>query len=237
MSRIFILLITLCAASVTWAQNKIILNTHEQAPLTYLNEENVLAGTAVKPVTYALNKMGWSYEFQVMPWTRAQRMVEIGQVDGFFAGSKNPERDSYAVNSAPIAFQVINWYLLRTNPLDPNSKDFKQKATVGGYLGANMLKWLKANDYNVKGEPPDADKLFLMLNTGRFDACLANEYNYKNFIIKHKELENRFRWVLQQKNELYVYFSKSFIAKNPNFLAEFNKHVSASQRGQSPLKN
>lgn len=221
----FILLVVCCMASTVWAQNKIVLNTHDQAPLSYPDEKGELTGTAVLPVLYALNRMGWQHEFSVLPWIRAQQLVQQGRADGFFAASSNAERDTYAVRSAPIAYQVSNWYLLKENPLNPDSPEFKARARVGSYQGANMLKWLKDNAYNVTGEPPEPDKLFLMLISARFDACLANDYNYANFIRRNPVFQGSFRSVMHQSTALHVYFSKSFLEKHPGFLAEFNRHV------------
>jgi polar amino acid transport system substrate-binding protein len=223
--RLLNLLAILLVTSNAWAKNKIILNTHEQPPLSFLDESMSPDGTAIKPLIYSLRKMGWDYEIRFFPWARAQWLIKNNDGDGFFAASQNPERDNEAVRSAAITSQTRNWYLLKKNMLDPNAPDFKHKATVGSYLGANMLKWLKSQNYHVTGEPPHPDQLFLMLKNGRFDACLANDYNYNNFIKKNPDMEGVFRSVLQQSEPLFIYFSKKFIEKNPDFLTTFNRHL------------
>jgi len=231
MKNLFLVFMLLSSA-IVFAEKRIVLLTHDQAPLTYLDKENKLDGIATKPVIHALEKMGWSYEFLVVPWARAQKMVETGIHDGFFAATQNSARDGFAVKSLPISDQTVNWYLLENNILDPSSPDFKRVARVGGYVGSNMLLWLEENKFNLAGRPVDPNNLFDMLLAGRLDACLANDYNFDNYLKKNPYAANDFRSVLQQKNPLYVYFSKKFIETYPEFLAEFNRQISGYKAGK-----
>ena len=225
MRIVFAVILFLFCSMDSFSRNKVILTTHSQPPLTYLNENGVLDGVAVKPVVYALKRMGWGYEFRILPWARAQVLAKSGEADGFFAASKNSERDEFAAASEPVTTQRWNWYLLKESTFDPRSPDFKEKAKVGGYIGSNMLKWLKDNNFNIAGEPVVPDQLFFMLDVKRFDACLANSYNYDNFIKNNKQYKDKFKFFTEQSNSLYVYFSKKFIQKNPEFLPQFNRYV------------
>jgi len=220
-----IVLIILAFITPLYAQQTITLTTHIQPPLTWLTPEGEPTGDAMKPVLYALNKMNIHAEIRFEPWTRAQLMVKNGEAAGFFAGSRNADRDAYAVRSAPIADQTINWYLLKETLLDPSDTGFKARATVGGYTGAAMLQWLQDNGYNVTGKPNHPDQLFLMLINKRFDACLANTNNYNNFLAAYPQYTDRIRVVEQTRNDLFVYFSPRYIEQNPDFLTEFNSHI------------
>lgn len=215
-----------------YSQNVIRLNTHIQAPLTFIGEYDQLEGTAMQPVLHALKEMGWQAEISFLPWVRAQLMVENNEADGFFAASRNADRDGYAVRSLPIATQTINWYLTVDSRFDPAAVDFPKQARFGGYLGANMLTWLLDNGYNVSAQPAHPDQLFLMLLYGRIDACLANNNNYENFIIAYPQYEGLFRIVNQSSNELYIYFSRKFIAQNPDFLEIFNRNAARYRQRQ-----
>ncbi len=224
MKAIAVLLVTLTISSIH-GQEIIRLNTHIQAPLTYLDGNDQPEGTAMRPVLRALREMGWEVEINFLPWARAQLLVKDGQSDGFFAASRNTERDNYAVRSGTIATQTINWYLLSDSEFDPHAGDFRQNARIGGYIGANMLAWLLENGYNVTGQPSHPDQLFLMLLFDRLDACLANNNNFENFLEAYPQYRGRFRVVNQTSNELYIYFSRNFISKNPGFLETFNKSI------------
>ncbi len=65
--------------------------------------------------------------------------------------------------SAIIAEQKWNWYLLKDNSLDPRDKDFKKQAEVAGFHGANVLRWLESNEYNIVATPQDTEGLVAML--------------------------------------------------------------------------
>ncbi|MBU0935104.1 MAG: transporter substrate-binding domain-containing protein [Spirochaetes bacterium] len=215
-----------------YGQNLIRLNTHIQAPLTFLGEYDQPEGTAMQPVLHALKEMGWQAKISFLPWARAQLMVENNEADGFFAASRNADRDRYAVRSLPIATQTINWYLPADSRFDPAASDFPKQARFGGYIGANMLSWLLDNGYNVSAQPTHPDQLFLMLLYGRIDACLANNNNYENFISAYPQYEGLFRIVNQSSNELYIYFSHNFIDQNPDFLDTFNRNIARYRQGQ-----
>jgi len=219
----FFVLMILVLGALAYGQQRVIrLNTHHQAPLTYIDSAGVLSGEAMQPVLYALQEMDWKVELNFLLWARAQQQVKDGVVDGFFAAAGNAEREKFAVRSASIATQTINWYLLADSTVDPNAADFRSTARVGGYTGANMLVWLLDNGYNVTGQPAHPDQLFMMLLYDRFDACLANNNNFDNFIAANPQYIGKFRAVKQSVNELYVYFSHGFIDKNPGFLDAFN---------------
>lgn len=203
---------------------KIILTSQDLAPLGFYDEKGKYDGVAVRVVRYALDKMNVEYEINVYPWARAQMMVQHGDADGYFAGSKNAERESYAVMSAIIADQKWVWYQLKDNALNPKEASFKEKATVGSYIGANMLDWLVENKYNVTVKPKDTEMLFKMLLAKRVDAILANNLVAEE-IIQRDKLEGQIRLTVEKEQPLGVYFSKKFIEKNPGFLEKFNGNV------------
>ncbi len=218
---LFSLLFTISSVA---AERHIILTSQDLSPLGCYDKNGTYDGIAVRVVRHALEKMDVAYEILVYPWARAQVEVKAGRADAFFAGSKNAERESYAVMSAIIADQKWVWYQLMENPRNPADPDFKEKAAVGSYVGANMLDWLKQNNYNVKAEPGDTEALFKMLLLKRVDAILANNYVAEE-IIAQKNLAGRLKSTVQQEQPLGVYFSKTFLAKNPGFLEEFNAGV------------
>ena len=225
-SKLFLgLVLAVLGPVFLYPEPRIQLATHDQAPLSYLDDRGVPVGSAVRPVEWALEAMGWKYDIQVVPWNRAQSMVKNGTCDGFFAASQSEDRDLYASASEPIGYQTTNWYLLKGNRLDPRTPDFKEKASVAGYQGSNMLSWLRTQGYKVSGTPPDPDQLFTMLALGRFDACLANEYNLHDFLAKNRSSKDLFRAVVKDSTPLYVYLSKKFLAAHPRFLAQFNKYL------------
>lgn len=205
------------------------LTTHDLPPYGYF-ENGQLTGTAVHVVSCVMDRVKRPFQIDVLPWKRAQALVQVGQADGFFAASRNPQRDGYARISITIAEQNWTWFLLKENPHDPDKPDFQDKAVVSSFLGANMQKWLRENGYNLDHSPPSDSRLLLrMLLGGRLDAALAND-QVMHALVKKRGVGERIREVLNRSKPLGIYFSKAFLAVNPGFLARFNAEVSDCRR-------
>jgi polar amino acid transport system substrate-binding protein len=200
------------------------LATHNLPPYGSYQHDGTFKGIAFDKVACALNLMKVELNLLVRPWSRAQLEVKKGLVDGFFAGSKNDEREGYAVSSVQVADQKWQWYLLKDSKWDVTSTEFKTHAKVSSFLGANMEKWLKANDYNVTAVPTDTEGLAAMMLIGRVDAALANNYVMDQVLEKMEAEQKVQRYVLKSK-PLHVYFAKSFIKENSEFLSVFNSSI------------
>ena len=196
--------------SVSAQIKQVTLATQNLCPYGCYDENKNFDGCAVQVVKYALNKMNVGLKLVVAPWIRAQLMVNEGKADGFFAASQSEERDQNGVQSALIAEQRWNWYMLRENPKDPRTDDFKEKANVASFRGTNMLKWLRANKYSVIASPPTSEQLLYMLMIKRFDAMLANDMVMTDKIAK-QNLQGRFKVVPLLSKPLGVYFSNKFL--------------------------
>ncbi len=203
------------------------LTTHELPPYSYRDTaQQRLSGIAVEVVDCVMRRMGQPYDVQVLPWARAQKLVQQGDADGFFAASRNSERDSYAEQTATIAPQQWRWYLLSSNAADPLSPEFRATALVGSFVGANMLDWLRERGYRAVATPPTTAGLLKMLRAGRVDAILANNLVMER-LIREQGLDGQLRSVLQEDRPLGVYFSKAFLAGRPGFLERFNAQLGA----------
>lgn len=218
------LLCTIFISFNLFAYEKIVLTTHNLNPYGFYQKDGSFNGIAVKPIRYAFDKMKLDYEIKVLPWQRAQAMVQNNIAHGFFAASQNKHRDSYAILSETIADQKWNWYWIKGQKIDPFSKEFKKYTAVASFNGANMQKWLIKNNYNVTITPEDTNHAITLMLAKRFDALLANNH-VMNKIIKQRNLENQFNVRTQKDKPLGVYFSKSFLKKRPGFLRDFNKYI------------
>jgi polar amino acid transport system substrate-binding protein len=212
------------------AQEKVILTTHNLYPYgSYPDNvkahkivaDETFTGVAVDRVRCVFEKMGVPVEIQVYPWERAQRHVTMGLADGFFAASQKDTRDQCCVMTLEIADQRWNWYLLKDNPLNPMDDSFKDTASVGGFLGANMLTWMQENDYRVEAKPKDTEGLLKMLLENRVDAVMANNFVMDALLEKYGAAD-KVKVYLNQNKPLYVYVSKKFISSRPGFIERFN---------------
>lgn len=226
MFRFILAMSCMFLAASAAAAGTVRLATHDLPPYgSYQrNGTQKFSGLAVDVVDCIMKRISRPYQLLVVPWARAQRLVQTGEADGFFAASQNLERDAYAVRSQPIAPQEWRWYLLASNMADPLSAEFRQTSSVGSFVGANMLDWLRQNGYKVEASPPTTERLLQMLQLGRVDAILANNLVMDKLLREHK-LETAVRSVLQESKPLSVYFSKPFLAGSPGFLEAFNAQV------------
>ena len=224
-ARLILLFFCLSFFGVAAAEQVVRLSTHDLPPYgSFTATEKRFEGIAVSVVDCAMRRAGRSYELMVLPWARAQRTVENGEADGFFAASKNAQRDGYAVMSAIIADQEWRWYLRSDNPADPTSSSFTQQARVGSFIGGNMLDWLDSKGYKVVASPVNTEQLLMMLMARRIDAILANNLVMSELIEK-QSLRGQLRSIHQESKPLGVYFSNRFLHKNPDFLLKFNQAV------------
>lgn len=221
--RLFITLSTFMFAQLSFANTpqKITLATHDLAPYGSYQVDDSFKGVAVDRIYCALDEMGVELNLRVVPWKRAQHEVKKNLIDGFFAGSQNDERDSYAEKSIELADQKWQWYILKDANWDVSSDHFKQTAKVSSFLGANMQKWLVENEFNINSSPKDTVDLAELLIKGRIDAALANNY-VMDAVLEQRNLTDKVDRYLLKSKPLYVYFNKAFSENNPNFLRNFN---------------
>lgn len=211
-----LLLLPPCALAGT-----VTLATHELPPYGYHVSANTFTGYAVERVRFAVGRCGLELHLVVVPWARAQALAVNDFVDGFFAASLNDERKRLYMASDVLAPQRWTWFLPQDSPLDPTSADFKTRARVGSFIGANMLKYLEENGYHVAGTPKDTEALFHMLLAGRLDAFLANDMVAEK-IIEDQGLAGKIRSHTLKSEALHALFTPRFIRDHPGFLECFN---------------
>ncbi len=211
----------------TSASEKLLLLTDHRPPFEYM-ENGKLKGVAAENVIKALDAMQWPYEIKTVPWKRAQKSVEDGKAHGFFAASKNKKRDSYATLSAIVADQYWNWYVLKSNSLNPENPSFKKKARVGSWDSSNSLKWLKREGYNITASPKLTSQLVRMLKKDRLDAMFGSNFAIEKDLEELKIME-KIKIFKGLHKPMGVYFSNAFLKRNPTFLELFNKQISQNQ--------
>ena len=205
-----------------------VLTTHDLVPYSYYDHSGMLTGSAVEVVRCVFGKLERPLDIRVVPWKRAQRLVQDHVADGFFAASQNDKRDRYATMSAIIAEQKWVWYHLKRKKIDPNAENFKSTYRVSSFLGANMHKFLEENDYNVyRNAPPVNSELLLrMLLSERIDVALAND-QVMNELVSTFNVGHQLESTALRNKPLGVYFSKRFLLGNKKFLNSFNSHVAS----------
>lgn len=218
--------LALAAVPAATAADAVRMTTQEWSPYQVL-ENGTLGGHAVAAVQCVMESIDTPYTIDVLPWARAQLLVEEGQADAFFAASASAKRDAYATLSDSIAPQVWRWYHLKDNAVDIGNKE---NLAVGVQLGSNMASWLDSNDYKAVTKLPQSGDLIRVLKAGRVEAVLSNELAFEDDLAAVGESLDQFSSVEHSNRPLAVYFSNTFLAANPGFLDKFNAAVPSCAR-------
>lgn len=229
MARYLILFVVLFS-SLSIAKESIVLATHNLPPYgSYAADMQVekianeqFKGIAVDRVRCAFAKLDVDLTILVVPWARAQRLAESAKVDGFFAGSQNDYRDSYALRSDIIAEQKWQWYWLKSNPQDIN--DLKDGPRIGAFYGSNMSKWLEDNRYPIFIRPNTTEQLVLMLKKRRIDIFIANNLVANELLTEMGMMEDVDTAVVKNK-PLYLYMTKRNLTNKPKLVENFNQQL------------
>lgn len=234
----FLMLLAVFVAPLSYAKLNVVLATHNLPPYgsypegmtgeTIANEH--FTGIAVNRVRCAFAKMGAELTILVVPWARAQRMSEGAEVDGFFAGSQNAYRDSYAVRTEVIAEQKWQWYWLKSNP--QNLDELKNGPRIGAFIGSNMSRWLEDHGYPIFNRPNTTEQLVLLLKKRRIDIFIANNLVTDKLLAEMNMREDVDTAVVKNK-PLYLYLTKRNLSDKPNLVADFNHQLQACYREES----
>ncbi len=220
------------------AQDKpVVLATHNLSPLgSYQDQAKVkviadetFTGIAVDRIRCAFTEMKQPLRILVVPWQRAQSQAETGDVDGFFAGSQNAHRDSYARMTDIIAAQKWKWYWLKSNPQEVDSDVFKQSARIAAFQGSNMSRWLKSQGYPIYSSPRTSEQLLLQLKADRVDVVMANDRVMAS-LLDEFDMHNEVESLVAKDKPLGVYFTKRFLGERPDILAKFNQALANCYR-------
>jgi len=217
-------------ASSAQAVERLKLATQLWPPYQTL-EDGRIGGIAVERVQCALRRMRQPYELRMMPWDKAQLLVETNQMHGFFAGSTNSVRARYSEASIPVISLALTWFIAPGVTLDMNDESSKYQARYSAKFNTNKWLYLKKNGFTVVKKPRDADVLLKMLWQGDIDVALEYEKVFEYSLKKEDIPADYFRRVPYSKRDQNVHFSKEFIRQNPNFLGTFNKALAKCIKG------
>lgn len=216
--------------SVSVFADVIVLATHNLPPYGSYPEghdirkiaSDEFAGVAVDRVRCAFKAMEQPLQILVVPWKRAQRMAESGQVDGFFVGSKNNYRDSYAQITDTVAEQKWQWYWLKSNPIKVNDETLKNELRIGAFQGANMARWVESQPYPIYSRPRTTEHLLLQLKNKQIDVLIANNQVMEK-LLKSFNMQDKVSTQIVKNKPLGLYISKISLRKNPDLVKNFNK--------------
>jgi len=98
-----IICLLVCLSSPFSAPKKLRMVTLDHPPQSFLQNEKV-TGASTEMLWEILSQMGYAPSFELLPWKRAQQMIEEGKADGIYSYSETQERMKIAYFSNPISF-------------------------------------------------------------------------------------------------------------------------------------
>lgn len=207
------------------AQEELTLFTTETSPYVVKLPNGSFKGLFYDRVACVLDKMQIDYAISLEPWKRAQAEVQAGRASGFFPASRSDLRDTYASISANIMYAEFYFYYLKTAPYQPDTPNFKEKATVSAFWGSMRYQELESGGYTIGPRAYTFESLFDLTDHGRVDAVLLPDVMAKA-ILKQRGTLNNYKRSFHSKRPMGVYFANAFLEKNPTFLMKFNQKIS-----------
>ena len=93
--------------------------TLEYPPLEYKDAGGRPEGVAVEMVTQIMTDLGHRLYIEVLPWTRALKMVRYGKADAIFTIFKNAAREGFLdYSEAVLISQLVALYAPAGSPFD-----------------------------------------------------------------------------------------------------------------------
>ncbi|MBL4906678.1 MAG: transporter substrate-binding domain-containing protein [Sneathiella sp.] len=177
----------------------------------------------------AFKKIGHSLKIEKVPWNRAQIDTRNGKYSGFFMATQNRTRDAYATFTQP--FIEVKWvYVVRKKSnITLSNADFEQKIFAANN-GTSRLIWLLEQHKNNKiahqiFKAESTITLLRMMLLNRMDIILENTANLERAAAENQIDMSEFKILPAQKKPMAVYFSHSFLKRNPTFLMAYNTAI------------
>jgi polar amino acid transport system substrate-binding protein len=172
MRTISLLFIIGCLAFNVKADEKLLLLTEEWTPYNFtLNDE--IVGIHTELVVMAVERAGFDYELQILPWQRALRRALKYRNALLFTTNRTAQREQQFKWIGPLVEQDVSFYHLKSrqdiqirnlSDLEKYSIAVSQGGSIEGYLKENGLKE-NHNFFTYSGETQG----FKMLLSGHVD--------------------------------------------------------------------
>lgn len=188
-----VLIIVIFAASIKAGESMQFVYFHDYPPFSW-KEDGKMKGIYIDIVQEALsNRMGIAVEHSGYPWKRAQRMVKIGDADGYCT-TVTPERLSFSLPTEESIIEVN--FKIYTSTNNPNINKLKQIKSIQELQGYQLVDysgsgWAKENLAEQSIHWLQTNKqIWNFLIKKRADASIKNEWTTRYFLqtFKNKDL-------------------------------------------------
>ncbi|MCP3922123.1 MAG: transporter substrate-binding domain-containing protein [Desulfobacterales bacterium] len=186
--------------------------------------KNKVDGMSVDIVKHVFKKMNKPLTFMLLPWSRALKYLENGEIDGLFEMLKKPEREKYADYSKVV---LMNEYTSLFVLKESNIAYRKDLSELGNYVfglrqdfsyGAKFDYARKKKIIKKIVTSPFPQNLFRYLSYGQIDILVGDKfgipYHYKKTRLENnKYIKIKFKKIKRLSPDIqsvpaYIAFSK-----------------------------
>jgi polar amino acid transport system substrate-binding protein len=206
--------------------HKIYLVTEEYPPYGYL-ENKEIKGIAVDVVKELCKRQNIELKLELLPWTRALKMTELGEADGIFTTFYSEERTKYLdFVEEPLAYEAQYIYTLKGNTINYDGtmkslSTYKIGILQDYYLGNEFDSAMQNGTLKVE-ETTDMKTNLQKLVDGRIDLIVDHHLSTLFYLKKMNLLDQvvESKETFRQPESLHLCFSKA-----KKFDAEFIKQM------------
>lgn len=186
------------------------LVTQHFPPFSYI-EQGQVAGPARELLDLVCKAMQQPCQHQLLPWGRAQRLVQKGQADGMYVIGWNPERSRELFYSVPLLSTEYGFFVRGDDPLhrvDPESLAGYRVAVLGASNTLSSLQSLLQLQHRFEIIPvTDSETAFRLLNAARVDTVYSNR-DVGLALIRQQQQGSLHYAVAHRRLAYYVGFSR-----------------------------
>ncbi|TNE60975.1 MAG: transporter substrate-binding domain-containing protein [Alphaproteobacteria bacterium] len=159
----------------------------DNRPYHYRNTDGAITGLDVEVLAYVLTRIGCRYEFSEMPLKRLLNGIRDGRVDAVMGASRTPDRDDYALFSAPFRRELMAMFMRAGEETRFHPKTLTEVVDANLTLGVVIGSWY-GNEFDRLFQEneafrarvlqaSDADMLFRGLKHGRVDIVVDDLFS------------------------------------------------------------
>lgn len=171
------------ASKIEEVDGKVVINlvTEDYPPYGFI-ENGELTGIAVELVKELFKRVDVPVEINLLPWTRALKMAELGEADGIFTTFFSAERAEYLQYvKEPLAFEAQYIYYRASDKLDlGDSITSLSKYKIGivqDYFLGDVFEKAKAEGVLRVEENTDLETNIQKLLDGKIDIMIDHHYS------------------------------------------------------------
>lgn len=163
--------------------------TLEYPPLEYKDASGRPEGVAVEMVKQIMTDLGHRLYIEVLPWTRALKMVRYGKADAIFTIFKNTAREEFLDYSEEVLIpQLVALYALADSPVDfDGDLEALKPYKIGVVSTISYGQTFDRLSPQLRVErTATLDQNLTKLLLGRIDLVISNVYQAQNVIDRRK---------------------------------------------------